>query len=358
MTTSPLPQETRMEVLESRDGDRSSQEIVHYYSDELFIASTHRRVLVQRPDRATLEITFPRTRLDFLGFSRPMRRALRLDKCNVYPLDPHGSELVLIRRGAVYRYDGQNGLRKTLELKQSRNVLHTDFCQTRSGRIIFGEYGANPDRQAIPIYASDDNGASWRAIHHIPASKAKHVHAVYADKFGDKVWIFTGDADGECWVIEASEDFGEIRYIGDGSQIYRACTAFFTPDKVVWAMDSPLETSRTVHFDRQSGNVELHGAFPGSIWYGLDVPRTGYLVASTVEPGQSVTDNEAGVFFSSDLVNWSRLAGFEKDRLPMGLFKFGVIGFSRGARTDGTFYIFGEALKGLDGRALRCKIER
>lgn len=190
----------------------------------------------------------------------------------------------------------------------------------------------------------------------IPAGKAKHIHGVYADKYSDKIWIFTGDADGESWVIEAEEDFSVVRYIGDGSQIYRACTVFFTPAKVVWAMDSPLQPSHTVHLDRLTREVELHGAFPGPVWYGLEVPNSGYLLASTVEPGDSVNGDEAGIYFSDDLVNWYMSASFTKDRWPMGLFKFGVIGFSRGERSDRSFFIFGEALKGLDGRSLRCKI--
>jgi hypothetical protein len=347
-----------MTVINFQDGGYASPEIVHFYSDELLVVSTHRRVVVQRKDDSRTVITLPRTKFDALGFSRLARRALRLDKCNVFPVDPNGQSLILIRQGAAYKYDDRRGLRQTLALRQSRNVLHTDFCKTKSGRIFFGEYGANTDRQPIPIYVSDDDGNTWQIAYQIPAGKAKHVHSVYADKYSNKIWIFTGDADGECWVIEANEDFSEVRYLGDGSQIYRACTTFFTPDKVVWAMDSPLEPSQTVHFDRMTGSVEFHGSFPGPIWYGLEVPPTGYLLASTVEPGESVTGYEAGIYFSENLVTWSRSAAFTKDHWPMGLFKFGVIGFSRGERSDGSFFVFGEALKGLDGRSLRCKIKR
>jgi len=266
-----------MTAIEFQDGGHVPEEIVHFYSDELLVASTHRRVVVQRAHGGRKVIELPRTKFDAFGVSRLVRRALRLDKCNVFPLDPQGSSLILIRQGAAYKYDERNGLRQTLTLRQSRNVLHTDFCQTKSGRLLFGEYGANAERQPIPIYASDDNGESWHVAYQIPAGKAKHVHGVYADKYSDKVWIFTGDADGESWVIEASEDFSEVRYLGDGSQIYRACTVFFTPDKVVWAMDSPLQPSQTVHLDRRTGAVELHGSFPGPIWYGLEVPSSGYL---------------------------------------------------------------------------------
>lgn len=347
-----------MTVIEFQDSSHRTEEIVHFYSDELLVASTHRRIVVQSLHGGRTVIELPRTKFDALGVSRLARRALRLDKCNVFPLDQRGESLILIRQGCVYKYDESNGLRQTLTLRQSRNVLHTDFCLTKSGRLLFGEYGSNAERQPIPIYASDDDGESWRIAYQISAGKAKHVHGVYADKYSDKIWIFTGDADGESWVIEADEDFSEVCYFGDGSQIYRACTVFFTPDKVVWGMDSPLQPSQTVHLDRHTGGVELHGSFPGPIWYGLEVPNNGYLLASTVEPGDAVTGDEAGIYFSEDLLTWTKLAAFTKDRWPMGLFKFGVIGFSRGERSDGSFFIFGEALKGLDGTSFRCKIRK
>ena len=346
-----------MTSLELVDDDSVQGEIVHYYSDNLLVTSFHRSVFVRGQNHAQYVIELPSTKFDVLGWSRLVRRVLRLDKCNVFPVDPQGQALILIRQGVVYKYDQKNGLRQTLLLRQCRNLLHTDFCQMKSGRLILGEYGANSQSQPIPIYASDDDGDSWQIVHQIDAGKARHVHGVYADKFYNKVWVFTGDANGECWVIESNEDFSEVRYLGDGSQRYRACTVFFTADKLVWLMDSPLQPSQAVHLDRRTGAVELHASFPGPVWYGLEVSGGGYLVASTVEPGESVISNEASIYFSTDLITWSTLASFAKDRWPMSLFKFGVIGFSRGARSDGSFFVFGEALKQLDGRSVRCTIK-
>lgn len=254
----------------------SSTEIVHFYSDQLLIESKHRCVEIYYKGSNHIAITLPFTRFDILGGSRLLRRLFRLDKCNVSPLDPKGESIFLIRQGIVYKYDQMNGLRATLKLRQSRNILHTDICRTISGRIIFAEYGSNADRRSIPIYSSEDNAESWRVAYEIPAGIAKHVHGVYADKYSSKVWVFTGDGDGESWVIEANEDFSEVRFHGDGSQTYRACTVFFTPEKVVWAMDSPLMPSQTVHLDRRTGKVEPHGSFPGPLWYGLEVPTIQY----------------------------------------------------------------------------------
>jgi hypothetical protein len=354
MTIGTVPMQGADSVaIEICDVERQHHEIVHFYSDDLLIGSRHRTVTVQRGAHREV-IKLPRRKLDIFGFSRLFRRALRLDKCNVFPLDPFGHELVIIRGGAVFRYC-QGELRKTLTLKLARNILHTDLCIAPSGRLFFGEYGANRNRMPIPIYVSNDKGASWQVAYEIPGGKAKHVHGVYADKYSDRIWIFTGDENGESWVIHADENFSDVHYIGDGSQTFRACEVFFTPNKVVWAMDSPVATSRMVHFDRQSGSVEQHFAFPGPVWYGRELPGKGFIVASTVEPGESVVGDTATLYFSKDLVEWSPVSGYRKDMWPGGIFKFGVIGFSRGNRADGGFYIFGEALEGLDGQVRKCK---
>lgn len=332
-------------------------EIVHHFSDHLFISSYHRRITIQRHGGKKITIKLPLILNDLFGFSRLFRRALRLDKCNVFPIDERGETLIIIRQGKVYKYCDTKGLRQTLKLRQSRNVLHCDFCITKSGRLLFGEYGANARLQPIPIYSSDDHGENWRVVYEVPAGKAKHIHGVYADRYSDKIWILTGDRNGESWIIKADEDFKDLDYLGDGSQTYRACTIFFTPKKVVWAMDSPLKPSQTVHLDRETNKISMHGFFPGPIWYGLELYKSGYLLASSVEPGDSVTGNEACIYYSNDLISWSKIKTFKKDILPIELFKFGVIGFSRGLRSDTSFYIFGEALKDLDGKSCRCLVE-
>lgn len=332
-------------------------EIVHHYDDNLLITSLHRNVELRMSSGKIFKIQLPGSVLDVLGFSRLCRRFFRLDKCNVFPLDANGDELLLIRQSFVYRWDKMNGLRCVHQLHQSRNVLHLDLCSTNDGRLYLGEYGSNKSRDSVPIYSSLDNGATWFLVYEIPAGKAKHVHGVYFDEFADKIWVLTGDAQGECWVIEADKDFKQPVYHGDGGQRYRACTMFFTENTVVWGMDSPLEKSRIVHFDRATREITLHGDFGGPIWYGIQSCKGDYLITSTVEPGAAVTSDRAQIFHSTDLVNWESVFSLKKDAMPMGLFKFGVLAFSRGTRSDGSCYIFGEAVQSLDGKATRVELD-
>ena len=69
-----------------------------------------------------------------------------------------------------------------------------------------------------------------------------------------------------------------------------------------------------------------------------------------------VKDRFAHLFASKDLETWEDIHQFEHDGLPMGYFKFGVIGFPDGQQTSQSFRLFGEAIKGLDGTIGLCKI--
>lgn len=332
-------------------------EIAHYCDERLKIFSRHRWVVIDSVLGKT-RLQLPFTKFDIFGFSRILRRALRLDKCNIFPLDSYGDSLLIIRQGKLYKYTNKVGFQEKLKLKLARNLLHNALCITRSGRLIIAEYGANFTHAPIPIYASDDNGDSWSVVYEIPAGKAKHAHNVYYDKITDKIWVFTGDDNGECWVIVADESFSRVDYLGDGSQKFRACTAFFTAEKVVWAMDSPIETSCLVHLNRKNLNIELVNPLPGPVWYGKAINSVGYLIATSVEPGNSVSEDHASIYFSSDLISWTRIAEYKKDKWPMSLFKYGVIGFSQGNNSDNSFFIFGEALKNLDGKVMQCTLKR
>ena len=347
----------KLEFKEDFDETLCRAEIAHYCDAHLRIFSHHRLVVIDSILGRT-QILLPFTKFDIFGFSRILRRALRLDKCNVFPLDQNGESVLIIRQGILYKFTNKAGLEKKLKLRLARNILHSGLCTTRSGRLIIAEYGANLERKPIPIYASDDNGDSWSVVYEIPSGKAKHAHNVYYDTVTDKIWIFTGDENGECWIIVADEYFSSIEYLGDGSQKFRACTAFFTPEKVVWAMDSPIETSYLVHLNRKNSNIEFFNPLPGPVWYGKEINSVGYLIATSVEPGNSVLENRAAVYFSSDLKSWARIAEFEKDNWPISLFKNGVIGFSQGNYSDNSFFLFGEALKNFDGKVLQCTLKR
>jgi len=331
-------------------------EICHYASYEMRITSSYNRVRVEKGEQ-TLQIQLPGDGWKSpFGWFRLTRRALRLDKCNVVPVN---GGYVVIRQGRVYHYDEATaGLDEVMRLKNCRNVLHQSIAVIDGSELFFGEYGNNGDRAEVPVYRSQDGGRSWKVAYLFPAGSIKHVHGCYFDPVEKKVWVLTGDFEDECHILVADRDFKTIEWIGDGQQTYRTCNVFFEKDSVHWIMDSQLQDSYHIKLDRKTRKIEVKCLFPGPVWYIKHLEDGVYLAATAQEIGPGVKDKFAHLMVSRDLETWQDLYRFEHDGLPKRWFKFGVIGFADGPQTSDGIYLFAEAIKGLDGRIALCAIKQ
>tara|TARA_B100000795_G_C22800809_1_gene441825 strand:+ start:2304 stop:3323 length:1020 start_codon:yes stop_codon:yes gene_type:complete len=330
-------------------------EIAHYVSEKIKIFSKSRNVHIYYNDKKVI-ISFPFKLWDFFNFSRTFRRFLRTDKCNVFLISDYPLQLVLIRQGEVFHYNQNNGLKRTLKLKNCRNLMHVDICKSKNGCLFFGEYGANNDRIEVPIYKSSDKGVSWDVVYEFPKNSIKHIHCIKEDPFTNKLWTFTGDNDGECKILISDINFDDREILGDGSQKWRACDVFFLKNEVVWLMDSPNEISYSVHLNRITKKIRLGAKFNGPVWYKTKV-NDFFLCASSVEPGYSVEYGYSDLLISKDLLNWKIIKSYKKDNYNIDLFKYGVISFPQGINTINNFYIFGEALKNIDGKVITLNLE-
>jgi len=331
-----------------------NREIIHYFDGNLFISSQYNRVYVNKKGDET-RIDLPGDGWKSIaGQFRLGRRTLRLDKCNVFPVN---DSLVIIRQGSVFHFDHNSKLlTKVMELKNCRNILHQSMLVTDNGDLYFGEYGNNSPRSEVPIYHSHDSGRSWQKIFSFDARKIKHIHGCYWDKYEEKVWVFTGDFADECYALCADKDFEKIEWIGDGQQSYRMCNAFFEEDSIHWIMDSQLEDSYHIRMNRKTRKIEHLTKFPGPVWYIKRLTDGYYLAATAQEIGPGVKDQYAHLMVTKDLNTWEDIAQFKHDGFPKRYFKFGVIGFADGSQSSDQFYIFGEALKGLDGKSALCQV--
>ncbi|MBR9920821.1 MAG: hypothetical protein GYB31_08275 [Bacteroidetes bacterium] len=330
-----------------------NKEIIHFAEGETMISSKYRTVYyrfgneeikVQLPENSLLKRLF--------GWFRLSRRALRLDKCNVFL---HEGNLIIIRQGKVYLYNtAEKQLTQTLALRNCRNVLHQSINSTPEGYIYFGEYGNNGNRNAVPVYCSKDGGTSWEEIYTFAPGSIKHVHGCYYDHYTDKIWVCTGDFEGENCLLVADKDFKKVHKIGDGQQKYRTCNLIFTEKEVHWLMDSQLETSYHIVLDRATEKIDVRQKLMGPVWYIKELSDKGYLAATAQEIGAGVLDNKVHLYYSEDLKEWKTLATFNHDGFPKRYFKFGVIGFADGRQSGNSFYMFFEAIKGFDGKSIEC----
>ncbi|MEN8130907.1 MAG: hypothetical protein ABFS45_12085 [Pseudomonadota bacterium] len=330
------------------------REICHYADGNILITSKYRSVFVLRNGLESV-IELPDNGYSFPGRFRLFRRVLRLDKCNVLPVGEDLENLVIVRNGKVYYYDGHNkSLTETLSLRNCRTVLHQSICVLDKKTIFLGEYGANISRAEVPVYRSVDGGKSWQIVFRFPAGKIRHVHGCYWDPFEEYLWILTGDFAGECYMLVVDRDFQNTTWLGDGTQMWRACNVFFEKDRVVWIMDSQLEDSHPVILDRVTKQTRKLAPFPGPVWYIKRLDDGYYLAGTACEVGPGVKDEYAHLLVSRDLERWLEVQRYRHDGLPKRYFKFGVIGFSDGLQRSESFYVFGEAIKGLDGQVYEC----
>jgi hypothetical protein len=327
------------------------REICHYASSDKVITSLFNKVYTTTEAGESV-IRLPcHGGQNILGAFRLIRRALRLDKCNVVSI---GKGYVAIRQGKVYyiKQGQETSPHCVLHLKNCRNVLHQSIAIAGKHELFFGEYGSNVDRNTVPVYRSLDGGEHWEIIYTFLSHTIKHVHGCYYDPFEEKIWVFTGDFESECRILCTDRNFEHIEWIGNGSQMYRACNAFFEHDSVHWIMDSQLQESFHIKMDRKTRTIKKKQLFPGPVWYIKKLSDGYYLAATAQEIGPGVKDRFAHLMVSKDLNMWEDVHRFRHDGLPKRYFKFGVIGFPDGIQDSRSVYMFTEAIKGLDGKVV------
>ena len=151
-----------------------------------------------------------------------------------------------------------------------RGILDNGLVQLRSGRILFGEYFRNDSRVPVRVYASDDDGQSWRVIHEFPAGRIRHVHALIEDPYRGDVWLCTGDLDHELFLARSSDGGQHFDIVGGGSQTWRACCVLFTPEHVYWGADTSkyVEHRNIYRLRRGEAEPEPLQAVDGAVEFG------------------------------------------------------------------------------------------
>ena len=331
-------------------------EIIHFADKEFLVTSFGNKVRIHDSGKH-INFDLPKKLLAWPLYPfRLTRRLFRLDKMNVFVSSREKRELIILYQGILYWYSDLNGLNKIDKIKSGRNILHNSAALTPSGNLIFGEYFGNNKNIPVNIYSLNIKSKKLKTVYTFPEGSIRHVHGCFWDAYSEKVWIFTGDSDVESQILVADEDFDSVQMLGGGSQAWRAVSAFFTDEAVYWLMDSPLKKSRLVKYLRYNQEIVMLQEFPSPVYYSMSFCDGGYLIGTTHEPGSSVQGTTANIYFSDDLEKWIEIAKFEHDGLSLRFMKYGIIGFSAGEQSKDKFYLFGEALFGMDGKSFQCSL--
>jgi hypothetical protein len=329
---------------------------VHHEDERGCWATRGRRILrAASPDGPWHEIArFPRRgKRDALGGPRALARALRTEKCTVYPT--RRGALLGIRGGEVFRIEASNMV--PIFRVSGNCIMNRAIAETPDGEIFFGEYFMNPRGEPIRVWRVDPDLRGGEVAYRFDSPRLRHVHSIHVDPHREgRLWVTTGDFAGQCWVGRTDDRFRSLELLGDGGQSWRAVGLIFHPDRISWLTDTELEPNRVVSLDRTSETISLHGSRPAASWYTVPLSDGGYLGTTVVEPGPSVQTRDCHLLYSSDGIEWSEAGTFRKDWLPMPWFGSGSLSLPSGRYSSAGFWLSGEAVAGLEGVTRRAAL--
>jgi hypothetical protein len=219
----------------------------------------------------------------------------------------------------VTRTADSDEFRVTHRVRRGTRPLH--ITTVPSARIYWGEYFDNRERAEVHIYVSTDNGRSWQVAYTFPAGSVRHVHNIVYDRWGDCLWILTGDEGAECKVLRASCDLRAVEVVISGNQQSRAVAAIPTQNGLYFSTDTPSEKNHVCRLDR-AGKVEQVGDLSSSSIYGCRVGGAMFF-STMIEPSAVSTSREVHLAGSTDGTKWQVLARWKKDSWPMRYFQYG-----------------------------------
>jgi hypothetical protein len=239
---------------------------------------------------------------------------------------------------------GEKKFQVTHRISRGTRPLH--ITAAPDGRVFWGEYFDNPERNEVRIYVSHDGGATWSVACEFPAASIRHIHNIVYDRWDDCLWVFTGDYGRECRVIRASLDFRIVEEALAGNQQARAVAAVVREDGVYFASDTPLEQNHIFHLDRRGNLMRLCEIASSSI--NACRNRAGMFFSTMVEPSDVNHARDVKLMASGDRESWVQLASWPKDRWPMRFFQYGNVFLPDGENETGLLAASTIAVKGAD----------
>ena len=260
-----------------------------------------------------------------------------------------GSLLIVAKKG-IYRKLEKSFVKKVFAIQRGSKPLN--LCVSPSGKVFFGEYFQNMEKQAVNIYSSEDDGQTWDVVFTFTEGSINHVHGLFFDKYTGRIWVATGDRENECIIGYTEDEFKTFLEVFRGGQEYRTCQLFFYEDFIVFGTDTQYQQNVIKKFDRKTLEITELQKVQGSVIKGGQVGDVAF-ISTTVEPSDVNTDKWAHLWVTKDGIHWEEKYKAKKDWLPATLFQFGTFEFPQyyGIEKLERLYFSGRALKGLDGKS-------
>lgn len=276
---------------------------------------------------------------------------------HAFRLLPSGGAVAVVGRRIAWCPPGGSRFQEVLRIERGSRPFN--ICVTSSGKVYFGEYFSNPDRESVHVFASED-GKDWSIAYTFPEGSIRHVHNIVDDPYRKGLWVLTGDADHESGLWYTEDDFQTLDRIIGGTQRARSVGLIPLENKLIVPTDTPHEQNYVQHCDPENGCLTRVASLPNSAFSA--VRQNGLLfIATAAEPSPCNDSRSAAVFVSKDATQWQRLAEFEcdwgvirhKHYFVDGVIRHPQVRLVPGRNETGSLFAFGIGVRGVDGKLLR-----
>jgi hypothetical protein len=313
-----------------------------------------RRMLRFRPPFDTPEVVarLPGGWKQSLGAIRLAARLLRLE---IYRLvrTPSGTDIATSALGILRRDAGDSAFRGAF--RDYRGSRPISLCTDGEGRIYFGEYFDNPDREEVRVFVSADDGQSWQTAYTFPPKSIRHVHGLEYDDANDRIWVMTGDYGDESQIGLASPGFKDYRIVAKGSQQTRACAGVPVGDDFLYATDTPLEQNHVVRLSAAAGKLTNVAQVQQSVFF-MGEACSGYFLSTIVEPSPVHPTQSVHVWFSPDGDAWNEVYTAPRDGWRLRYFQYPAAFIAKSPGECPYVFLSFRAVRGLDDMCLVGRI--
>jgi len=321
--------------------------IVHYTDSKILIKSVGRYIYILDQNlNKTVEIKLPFCFPRDFHFNIPLFKRILRSNAKEIIYDKDSKKLIVVRNGYIYLAVEKKY--KLLGSIEGDAPLFNSHCIS-NGIIYFGQYNQNKSRKEVSIYQIDKNN-NFTTAYTFNSGKIRHVHSITKDPYIDKrLWITTGDNDGECLLLYTDDNFKSVSNVGDKSQDFRIVNLGFSKDHLFYGTDNLIKENFLYMQNRSNGSRKKILSIKQTAWF-LKQDKTGKaIIGTTVEHGKGCQVNYSSIFYSTDFgLSWSELIRIPKDIYPMPLFKWGTVSFSNGSENLDDLFINIEGLKYLN----------
>ncbi len=204
--------------------------------------------------------------------------------------------------------------------KGDQGIFENGILSKNDSTVFFGEYFRNNDREEVKVYGSFNAGRDWKVQHAFKPGEIRHIHALLKDPYEDKLWICTGDDNGEPRIAWTVDDYKTIHPIGHGSQMWRATQLVFEKDYIYWGADTYEKDFAGIYrWHRKTQKVEkLSDVVDGAVFYATQLKNGTIIMNTSREGGKNEKDertkmyvvNNAGDVKTKKMGTWEKKSGF------------------------------------------------